>query len=237
LRVCGIGPPGRLAIVCGDCSSRFSLPALCLLRSTATVLFGARARTLRRPKYQRGSPISAFTELEVGDFVVHEDHGIGRYLGLRTMAVGDRDGDFLLLEYAENNRLYLPVDRLDLISTYIGGDSTAARLDRLGGASWQRVKDSVRAALREMAEELLRLYAKRTVADGHRFSTDPPWQREFEAAFRFEETTDQLRAIEEAKRDMEGERPMDRLIAGDVGYGKTEVALRAAFKAVADGTQ
>src|SRR5215813_9230348 len=237
IRAASIDAPEGLAIVVGECSSGFSIPALGLILVTETEMFGARRRTLRRPKYQRGSPISAFTDLEVGDLVVHEDHGIGRYLGLKTMAVGDRDGDFLLLEYAENNRLYLPVDRLDLISKYLGGDATAARLDRLGGASWQRVKDSVRAALREMAEELLRLYAKRTVADGHRFSTDTPWQREFEAAFRFEETTDQLRAIEEAKRDMEGERPMDRLIAGDVGYGKTEVALRAAFKAVADGTQ
>src|SRR5207247_2041322 len=148
LRVCGIGPPGRLAIVCGDCSSRFSLPALCLLRSTATVLFGARARTLRRPKYQRGSPISAFTDLEVGDFVVHEDHGIGRYLGLKTMTVEDRDADFLLLEYAEGNQLYLPIDRLEIISKYLGGDAETAKLDRLGGAAWQRVKESVRAALR-----------------------------------------------------------------------------------------
>ncbi len=213
IRAASIDAPEGLAIVVGECSSGFSIPALGLILVTETEMFGARRRTLRRPKYQRGSPISAFTDLEVGDLVVHEDHGIGKYLGLKTMAVGDRD------------------------SKYMGGDSTAARLDRLGGASWQRVKDSVRAALREMAEELLRLYAKRTVADGHRFSTDTPWQREFEAAFRFEETTDQLRAIEEAKRDMEGERPMDRLIAGDVGYGKTEVALRAAFKAVADGTQ
>ncbi|OLB96405.1 MAG: transcription-repair coupling factor [Candidatus Rokubacteria bacterium 13_1_40CM_68_15] len=237
LRAAAIDAPEGLAIVVGECSSGFSIPALGLILLTETEMFGARRRTLRRPKYQRGSPISAFTDLEVGDLVVHEDHGIGRYLGLKTMAVGDRDGDFLLLEYAENNRLYLPVDRLDLISKYMGGDVTAARLDRLGGASWQRVKDSVRAALREMAEELLRLYAKRTVAEGHRFASDTPWQREFEAAFRFEETTDQLRAIEDAKRDMEGERPMDRLVAGDVGYGKTEVALRAAFKAVADGTQ
>src|SRR2546427_2120761 len=237
IRAASIDAPEGLAIVVGECSSGFSIPALGLILVTETEMFGARRRTLRRPKYQRGSPISAFTDLEVGDLVVHEDHGIGKYLGLRTMAVGERESDFLLLEYAENNRLYLPVDRLDLISKYMGGDATAGRLDRLGGASWQRVKDSVRAALREMAEELLRLYAKRTVADGHRFSTDTPWQREFEAAFRFEETTDQLRAIEEAKRDMEGERPMDRLIAGDVGYGKTEVALRAAFKAVADGTQ
>jgi transcription-repair coupling factor (superfamily II helicase) len=153
------------------------------------------------------------------------------------MSVGDREGDFLLLEYAEGGRLYVPVERLDLVSKYLGGDESAARLDRMGGASWQRVKESVRAALREMAEGLLKLYAQRAVAEGHAFTADSPWQREFEAAFRFEETPDQLRAIEEVKRDMQSDRPMDRLVAGDVGYGKTEVALRAAFKAVADGCQ
>src|SRR5262249_40035703 len=153
------------------------------------------------------------------------------------MSVGDRDADFLLLEYAERSQLYVPIDRLDLVSKYLGGDATEARLDRLGGASWQRVQESLRAALREMAAELLKLYARRTVTGGKGFATDQPWQREFEAAFRFGETPDQLRAIEDTKRDMEDERPMDRLVAGDVGYGKTEVALRAAFKAVADGMQ
>src|SRR5207237_4180803 len=137
----------------------------------------------------------------------------------------------------EGGRLDVPVERLDLVSKYLGGDTATARLDRLGGASWQRVKESVRAALREMAEELLRLYAKRALAEGHAFAVDTPWQREFEAAFRFEDTPDQLRAIEDVKRDLEGARPMDRLVAGDVGYGKTEVALRAAFKAVGDGYQ
>jgi transcription-repair coupling factor (superfamily II helicase) len=226
-----------LALVVGELGSGFALPALGLIVLTEGELFGARRRSLKRPKYQRGAALTAFTDLAVGDVVVHEDHGLGRYLGLRTMSIGDRQGDFLLLEYAEGNRLYLPVERLDLISKYLGADAGQVRLDRLGGASWQRVKDSVRAALREMAEELLRLYAQRAVADGHAFSPDSPWQREFEAAFRFEETPDQLRAIEEVKRDMESGRPMDRLVAGDVGYGKTEVALRAAFKAVADGTQ
>ncbi|MBI1847222.1 MAG: transcription-repair coupling factor [Candidatus Rokubacteria bacterium] len=226
-----------LAIVVGACSTGFSIPALGLMVLTDEEIFGARRKTLARPKYERGSPVTAFTDLDVGDLVVHEDHGIGKYLGLRTMRIGDREGDFLLLEYAEGNQLYLPVERLDLISKYLGGDEAAAKLDRLGGASWQRVKESVRAALREMAEDLLKLYAQRAVAEGQRFSPDTPWQREFEAAFRYEETPDQLRAIEETKRDMEHHRPMDRLVAGDVGYGKTEVALRAAFKAVADGAQ
>jgi transcription-repair coupling factor (superfamily II helicase) len=233
----GLDTTDGLAVVVGECSSGFSIPALGVIVLTEAEMFGARRRTLRRPKYQRGSPITAFTDLAVGDLVVHDDHGIGRYLGLRTMHVGDRDGDYLLLEYAESNQLYLPVERLDLISKYLGGDTDAARLDRLGGASWQRVKESVRAALREMAEELLKLYARRAVADGHTFAPDTAWQREFEAAFRFEETPDQLRAITEVKQDMEAGRPMDRLVAGDVGYGKTEVALRAAFKAVADGYQ
>jgi transcription-repair coupling factor (superfamily II helicase) len=225
------------AIVVGECSAGFAVSAVGLVVLTEAEIFGARRRTLRRPKYQRGAALTAFTDLDVGDLVVHEDHGIGRYLGLRTMSVGDRDGDFLLLEYAEGGRLYVPVERLDLVSKYLGGDAGAAKLDRMGGASWQRVKESVRAALREMAEGLLKLYAQRAVAEGHAFTTDTPWQREFEASFRFEETPDQLRAIEEVKRDMQTGRPMDRLVAGDVGYGKTEVALRAAFKAVADGHQ
>jgi len=229
--------PDPLSIVVGECSAGIMISAVGLVVLTEAEIFGARRRTLRRPKYQRGAALTAFTDLEVNDLVVHEDHGIGRYLGLRTMSVGDRDGDFLLLEYAEGGRLYVPVERLDLVSKYLGGDAGTAKLDRMGGASWQRVKESVRAALREMAEGLLKLYAQRAVAEGHPFATDSPWQREFEASFRFEETPDQQRAIEETKRDMENTRPMDRLVAGDVGYGKTEVALRAAFKAVGDGHQ
>jgi transcription-repair coupling factor (superfamily II helicase) len=229
--------PERLGVLAGDCATGFAIPALGLIVLTDEELFGARRRTLRRPRYERGAALTAFTDLAIGDLVVHEDHGIGKYLGLRTMTVGDREGDFLLLEYAESSQLYVPVERLSLISKYLGAEQSAARLDRLGGAQWQRVKESVRAALRELAEDLLRLYAKRSVATGHAFADDTAWQREFEAAFRFEETPDQLRAIGEVKADMEATRPMDRLVAGDVGYGKTEVALRAAFKAVADGAQ
>jgi transcription-repair coupling factor (superfamily II helicase) len=233
----GIDAPEPLAIVVGELSGGVMVTAVGLVLLTETEIFGARRRTLRRPKYQRGAALTAFTDLAIGDLVVHEDHGIGRYVGLRTMSVGDRDGDFLELHYTEGGRLYVPVERIDLVSKYLGGDSGEAKLDRLGGASWQRVKESVRAALREMAEELLKLYARRAVAEGHAFAPDTPWQREFVAAFRFEETPDQLRAIEEAKRDLESPRPMDRLVAGDVGYGKTEVALRAAFKAVGEGHQ
>src|SRR5216117_4536256 len=141
--------------------------ALGVIVLTEAEIFGARRRLLRRPKYQRGAELTAFTDLAVGDIVVHEDHGLGRYLGLKTMTVGNREGDFLVLEYAEGNQLYLPVERLDLVSKYLGADAGAVRLDRLGGASWARVKESVRAALRQMAEELLRLYAQRAVADGY----------------------------------------------------------------------
>ena len=233
----GLDGDEALAIVVGECSTGFSIPAVGLVVLTEHEIFGARRRSLRRPKYQRGAPLTAFTDLAVNDLVVHEDHGIGRYLGLKTMKVEDREADFLLLEYADGNQLYLPVERLEIISKYLGGEEAAAKLDRLGGAAWQRVKESVRAALREMAEELLKLYAQRAMAEGHAFAPDTPWQREFEAAFRFEETPDQLRAIQDVKNDMHSPQPMDRLVAGDVGYGKTEVALRAAFKAVGDGRQ
>ena len=198
----GLEAPDSIAIVVGELSSGFAVPAVGLVVLAETEIFGARRRTLRRPKYQRGAALTAFTDLAVGDLVVHEDHGIGKYLGLRTMRISDKDADFLLLEYADNNQLYVPVDRLDLVSKYLGADAGAARLDRLGGASWQRVKESVRAALREMAEELLKLYARRSVAQGHTYQPDTPWQREFEASFRFEETPDQLRAIKDVKRDM-----------------------------------
>jgi transcription-repair coupling factor (superfamily II helicase) len=230
------GPEG-LAVVVGDCAGGFQLPAAGLILLTEQEIFGARRRRLRRPLFQRGAAIAAFTDLSPGDLVVHEAHGVGRYHGLRTLAVDGREADFLLLEYAEGGRLYLPVERLDLISKYLGAPEGRARLDRLGGGAWQRVKESVRAALRQMAEQLLRLYAARSLAERPACAPDTPWQQEFEAAFRFEETPDQLRAIEDVKGDMEAARPMDRLVAGDVGYGKTEVALRAAFKAVAAGRQ
>jgi transcription-repair coupling factor (superfamily II helicase) len=229
--------PERCLILIGECSTGFQIPELGLVVLTEEELFGAKRRTLRRPLFQRGAAISAFTDLAIGDLVVHEEHGIGRYLGLSTLSVDGKGADYLLLEYAERNRLYLPVSRLGAVSKYLSSDGEPARLDRLGGTAWQRVKESVRASLRKMTEELLQLYATRSVIDGDACSPDAPWQREFEAAFRFEETPDQFRAIEDIKADMERPRPMDRLVAGDVGYGKTEVALRGAFKAVMDGKQ
>jgi transcription-repair coupling factor (superfamily II helicase) len=183
--------------------------------------------------------LSDFGDLKEGDYVVHLEHGIGRYLGLKEIATGDngRRGEFMLLEYADETRLYVPLERLDLVQKYRSLEGARPRLDKLGGVTWERTKSRVRKSMRDMAEELLKLYAKRKIAGGRSFSPDSAWQREFEDAFEFSETADQLTAISDVKRDMERQEPMDRLLCGDVGYGKTEVAMRAAFKAVQDGRQ
>ena len=188
------------------------------------------------------SQLAAFTadmaDLKPGDYVVHEAHGIGRFLGTREIAQGDNKGDFMLLEYAGEAKLYVPLARLDLIQKYRGaGEGAAPALDRLGGVTWEKTKSRVKAKMRDMADELLKLYAQRRMAEGFRFSPDSNWQREFEDAFEFTETKDQLSAIQQIKKDMESGHPMDRLLCGDVGYGKTEVAMRAAFKALGDGKQ
>ncbi len=229
--------PEPLAVLHGGASAGFECPPLGLVVLTETEIFGGRRRALRRPAYQRGRGVTAVTDLAPGDFVVHAEHGIGRYTRLATLSVDGQEGDYLLLEYAEGDKLYLPVQRLGAVSKYVGTEGVPPRLERLGGTSWQRVKESVRASLREMAQELLQIYARRRIAEGQAVGPDTPWQHEFEAAFPFEETPDQLEAIREVKADMERPRPMDRLVCGDVGYGKTEVALRAAFKAVMDGKQ
>ena len=180
---------------------------------------------------------SDLADLKPGDCVVHAEHGIGRFLGLRQIDHGDHRADYMLLEYAGGARLYVPLTRLDLIGKYRGAGDQPPALDRLGGASWQRTKSRVKARMRDMAEELLRLYAERKLAQGHAFSADSNWQQEFEESFEFIETDDQLTALREIKRDMESPQPMDRLLCGDVGFGKTEVAMRAAFKALGDGKQ
>ncbi len=188
------------------------------------------------------SQLAAFTadmaDLKPGDYVVHEAHGIGRFLGTREIAQGDNKGDFMLLEYANDAKLYVPLSRLDLIQKYRGaGEGAAPGLDRLGGVTWERTKSRVKAKMRDMADELLKLYAQRRMAEGFSYSPDSNWQREFEDAFDFTETKDQLAAIKQIKKDMESTHPMDRLLCGDVGYGKTEVAMRAAFKGLGDGKQ
>jgi transcription-repair coupling factor (superfamily II helicase) len=201
-------------------------------------LFDA-SELVARPAARR--PAGAFTadlaEIKTGDYMVHVQHGVGRFLGLREIAHGGETVDYMLLEYAGGAKLYVPLTRMDLVQRFRGaGDGTPA-LDKLGGVTWERTKKRIKSRMRDMAEELLKLYAERRLAKGFAFSRDSNWQREFEDAFEFTETRDQLTAVREVKRDMESEQPMDRLLCGDVGFGKTEVAMRAAFKALADGRQ
>ena len=176
-------------------------------------------------------------DLKPGDYVVHADHGVAHYLGLREIAQGEARGDYMLLEYAAGAKLYVPLARMDLVQRFRGAGEGKPVLDRMGGATWTRTKTKIKARMRDMADELLKLYASRKMAPGFSFSADSNWQREFEDGFEFSETRDQLTAIKDIKRDMESPQPMDRLLCGDVGFGKTEVVMRAAFKALGDGKQ
>ena len=181
--------------------------------------------------------LTSLAELKVGDYMVHLDFGVGLYRGLEHIELSGVAGDFLLLEYAGGDRLYLPVDRMALVQRYVGAEGLEPRVDRLGGVAWDKAKAKAREAVEEMAVELLEIYAARQVGKGFAFSPPDDLYREFEAAFAWDETPDQLSAIDDVLQDMMSERPMDRLVCGDVGYGKTEVAIRAAFKSVMDGRQ
>lgn len=192
----------------------------------------------RQPtKSQLAAFAADIADLKSGDFVVHTTHGVGQFLGTREIAQGDGKGDFMVIEYAGESKLYLPLTRLDLVQKYRGAGEAKPHLDRLGGVTWEKTKSRVKAKMRDMADELLKLYAQRRMAKGFAFSNDSNWQREFEDAFDYTPTKDQLNAVEQIKGDMEDKQPMDRLLCGDVGFGKTEVAMRAAFKALGDGKQ
>jgi transcription-repair coupling factor (superfamily II helicase) len=181
--------------------------------------------------------ITDLRDLKAGDYVVHVDHGVGRFIGLQRIPFGETEREVMELKYTGGGKLLMPMENLNLIQKYSGGAEVPPKLDKLGGTTWARTKASVKKAMRDMADELLKLYATRQMVQGHAFSKDSPWQFEFEEAFEFDETDDQISAIDDLKHDMESRRPMDRLLCGDVGYGKTEVAMRAAFKAVMDGKQ
>ncbi|TYL09888.1 Transcription-repair-coupling factor [Moorella thermoacetica] len=228
---------GEVIMVSGRLRQGFTWPEMRLAIIGDTEIYGPIRRPRRVKTPREGSKISSFTDLKEGDYVVHVHHGIGRYLGLQQLDVGGVKKDYLLIQYAGKDRLYVPVDQVSLVQKYVGGEGHVPRLYRLGGNEWNKVKSRVQEAVQEMAQELLDLYARREAIPGHAFGPDTPWQREFEEAFPYTETPDQLRAIAEVKADMEKPRPMDRLLCGDVGYGKTEVAMRAAFKAVMDGMQ
>jgi len=213
--------------------------AASLVLLTDAELFGSvkERRHRRHRATESGNQIVALSDLVAGSFVVHIDHGVARFSGTTRMGEGDEDKEYLVLEYAENDKLYVPTEHLDRVTSYVGAQDHPPSLTRLGSAEWSRIKEKVKGATREMAQELLNLQASRQVAKGHEFGADTVWQQELEDSFPFQETPDQATAINEVKADMEQLKPMDRLICGDVGYGKTEVALRAAFKTVNDGMQ
>ena len=225
----------------GHIAAGFSMPHEGISFLSETDIFGetsvAEPAETKRRKSRLGAFISDFRDLKPGDFVVHVDHGIGRFAGLETISTQGSEREFMLLVYADDAKLFVPVERADLISRYSSGEATAPTLDRLGGIGWQKTKAKAKRAMRDMADELLKLYAERKLVTGHAFPPDMPWQHEFEDAFPYDLTADQATAIEDVKGDMETPSPMDRLIIGDVGYGKTEVAMRAVFKAVMDGKQ
>lgn len=215
----------------------FMLPEIKLALLTEALIFPRRHKAVAAKRPLAGVELSSFRDLRKGDYVVHEDHGVGRFEGISTKTVAGVTRDYLDLAYKDGDMLYIPHDQISKVMRYVGAGAGAPALSKLGGKSWEHIKNRVRKAAREVAGELLHLYALRQAAKGYRFSEDGEWQTRFEKAFPYEETEDQLRAIDQIKDDMESDHPMDRLLCGDVGYGKTEVALRAAFKATLDGKQ
>jgi len=228
--------PGQVAVINAPLSRGFQLDAAALVVVSDSEIVGWRRRR-RKLRFREGVRLYSWTDLSPGDLVVHVHHGISIYRGMVRLLLQSAERDYLQLEYAQGDRLYVPTDQINLVQRYIGVEGQQPKIHRLGGAEWEREKKRVKEATQQMARELLQLYATRERVPGHAFAPDTPWQQELEATFEFEETPDQWLAIQDVKRDMETPKPMDRLIAGDVGYGKTEVALRASFKAVMDGRQ
>ncbi len=228
--------PGVVVVSAGALSGGFEFPQAKLVVLTELDIFG-RQKKKRRPRVGKDQQITYFRDINLGDYVVHVNHGIGKYVGVETLEVGGVHKDYLHIRYAGDDKLYVPTDQVSLLQKYIGAEGEVPRLSKMGGSDWLKVKTRAKAAVADMAKELIELYAQRQLQVGYAFQPDTPWQREFEDAFPYEETPDQLQAIAEVKRDMEQPRPMDRLLCGDVGFGKTEVAIRAAFKAVMSGKQ
>ncbi|ODM27443.1 transcription-repair coupling factor [Acetivibrio mesophilus] len=228
--------PGEVIITHGILNRGFEYPGIGFVVVSGKELFG-QDKKLRKHKSTKGQKISVFTDLNVGDYVVHQLHGIGKYVGIQQLVVENIKKDYLKIQYNEGDYLYVPTNQLDLIQKYIGSEGKAPKLSKLGGTDWVKTRAKAKESLKELAEELINLYAQREAATGHSFGKDTVWQKQFEELFPYQETEDQLKCIEEIKKDMESSKPMDRLLCGDVGYGKTEVAMRAVFKAVMDGKQ
>ena len=229
---------GILQIVRGSLQSGFEVPSAKLVVLTETELFAkATKKRAKRLTMENAERLKSYADLKEGDFVVHVDHGVGRYLGVKTMEVDGKHQDYLTLEYQKGAKLYVPVNQLDRVQKYVSSDAKTPHLNKLGGSEWHKTKKRVASKIEDIADELVDLYAEREMKTGFAFPKDDAYQREFEDAFPYTETPDQLRSTSEIKHDMENSHPMDRLLIGDVGYGKTEVALRAAFKAVEAGKQ
>jgi len=229
---------GEVVVTFGNQLKGFEYPELRVCVISDKEVFGqAKRKTASRANKKGVSKIKSFTQLKLGDYVVHVNHGIGVYKGIKQLEVHGHKRDYLELSYNSGDTLYVPVEQLDLVQKYIGSEGKAPKISKLGGAEWVKAKNKVKNSIADIAEDLVKLYAARSTLKGHKYSKDTVWQKQFEEEFPFEETPDQLIAIEEIKKDMESDKPMDRLICGDVGYGKTEVAVRAAFKAVMDGKQ
>lgn len=226
-------------ILQGNLQSGFEMPSIRLVVITEGEMFTQKQRKARRVDrhMDNAERIKSYTELKVGDYVVHQNHGIGKYLGIGTMEVAGIHKDYLHILYAGGDKLSVPVEQFDLIQKYVGSEEKEPKISKLGGQDWNRAKSKVRASVKDIADDLIKLYAARQQSTGYAFGPDTSYQQEFEEMFPYEETTDQLRTIREIKADMQTPRPMDRLLCGDVGYGKTEVAVRAAFKAAIEGKQ
>ncbi|GIW05411.1 MAG: transcription-repair-coupling factor [Dehalococcoidia bacterium] len=231
--------PGEIVMTSATVDEGWQVEGGLVLYSDREIFGHAKPRRAARDRQRTAPPPASFlTDLKPGDYVVHVEHGIGRFAGLTTRSVDGRAArEYVILDYADGDRLLVPTDQIDRVSRYIGGAERAPSLTRLSSGEWARSKARVKKAVENIARDLLRLYAVRTVSEGQAFGPDTPWQRELEASFPYVETPDQLTAIRETKQDLERPRPMDRLVCGDVGYGKTEVAIRAAFKAVQEGAQ
>ncbi|MFD0962128.1 transcription-repair coupling factor [Paenibacillus chungangensis] len=223
----------------GNLQQGFELPSSHLVVITEGEMFTQKQRKARRvdKKMENAERIKSYTELKVGDYVVHQNHGIGKYIGIGTLEIGGIHRDYLHIIYSGGDKLSVPIDQVDMIQKYVGSEDKEPKINKLGGTEWTKAKSKARASVQDIADDLIKLYAQRQSTPGYAFSKDTTYQQEFEAMFPYDETPDQLRAIGEIKVDMEKEQPMDRLLCGDVGYGKTEVAIRAAFKAAMDGKQ
>lgn len=228
--------PGEIMVTCGYISEGYEYPMLKFTVISESDIFGKKKKKKKRKTYE-GKKIQEFAELKPGDYVVHENHGLGIYQGIEKVEVDAVTRDYMKISYADGGILYIPVTQMDLIQKYAGADAKPPKLNKLGTPQWKKTKGQVKKAVQLIAKDLVKLYATRQQTEGYVYGPDTVWQREFEEMFPFEETEDQLRAIEDTKKDMESTKIMDRLICGDVGYGKTEIAIRAAFKAVQEGKQ